>query len=626
MKIAGRPPPHDLDAEAAVLSTLLLDVRRLGQVQLRPADFYSEANGRIYAAIHELAADGKPVDTVIVAGLLADRGRLASIGGGAYLAQIVDATPAVANVAAHAERVATMALRRRIIDQAHRIAAEGYDQVPDGWEAEVGQRLACLAAVEPAAPPPDAIRSAWRPIGRAALDTRPEPRRWLLRHPTKDWQPCDPNFGDGMLPLGKAGLLAAEGGAGKTAVLIQLAICVVTGERWLGHFVIGAEAQGRRVVLALAEEDFEEVGRRMFEACDALGLDEAERELVAEQVIVLPLAGEPVALLEAEPYGGAIRETPALASLRRLLSDEAHPLALVVLDPLARWAGADAESDSRIATRLIQAVESLTRCPGGPAVIVAHHSSKLARRAGDVDARGSTAITDGLRWAGTLRADGEAVMFRQSKSNYSRPMPHELRLVRGAGGVLRASTEADDGERDRAERDRRNADLDRDVSKMVAALREKGPAPTKALVIAWAHLGTGPGRLALADAMSRGLIRESGSKKAPRYEAAPRTQEGGGESPHTPQSASPRDGRARDRGDADSVREESERVRESATHWTERADHAADVAIVSGSEIETGGSTVGGVPRPGGVDLEPSPRILKGICPPKGGRREGFSE
>jgi hypothetical protein len=155
-------------------------------------------------------------------------------------------------------------------------------------------------------------------------------------------------------------------------------------------------------------------------------------------------------------------------------------------------------------------------------------------------------------------------------------------------------------ERDRAERDRRNADLDRDVSKMVAALREKGPAPTKALVIAWAHLGTGPGRLALADAMSRGLIRESGSKKAPRYEAAPRTQEGGGESPHTPQSASPRDGRARDRGDADSVREESERVRESATHWTERADHAADVAIVSGSEIETGGPNSRGRSEAGG--------------------------
>jgi replicative DNA helicase len=64
VKIAGRPPPHDLDAEAAVLSTLLLDVRRrLGQVQLRPADFYSEANGRIYAAIHELAADERSRST-----------------------------------------------------------------------------------------------------------------------------------------------------------------------------------------------------------------------------------------------------------------------------------------------------------------------------------------------------------------------------------------------------------------------------------------------------------------------------------------------------------------------------------------------------------------------------------
>jgi hypothetical protein len=617
---AGRPPPHDLDAEAAVLSTLLLDVRRLGQVQLRPADFYSEANGRIYAAIHELAADAKSVDTVTVAGLLRDRGKLASIGGAAYLAQIVDATPSVANVAAHAERVATMARRRRVIDRAHLIAAEGYGDVAEGWEHEAARSLAEVA--EPAPAPvqaPDPIRSAWRPIGRAALDIRPEPRRWLLRHPTKDWAPCDPTFGDGMLPLGKAGLLAAEGGAGKTAVLIQLAICVVTARRWLGHFVIGHEAQGRRVALALAEEDLEEVGRRMFEACDALGLDEVERELVAEQVMILPLAGEPVALLESEPYGGAIRETPALASLRSLLSDPEHPLALVVLDPLARWAGVDAESDSRIATRLIQAVESLTRCPGGPAVLVAHHSSKLARRAGDVDARGVTAITDGLRWAGTLRADGEAVMFRQSKSNYSRPMPHELRLVRGAGGVLRASAPEDAEDRARAQLSEAGRAMDADVARVVAALAAEGSASSVDGIAGLAGMRLTSGRRAVRLAVDRGLIVRSGTSREPLFRVC-------AETPIPPGTSGRPDGvpdeTSHVRGFG--VRDVEGRRRDVGTssHWTERADHAADVAIVSGSEIETGGSTVGGFLRPGGGKSEPSPQILKPVCPPNGGRSD----
>ena len=153
-KIAGRPPPHDLEAEAAVLSTLLLDQRRLTQVQLRAADFYSDANGRIYSAIVELAADQKPVDTVTVAGLLRDRQLLASIGGPAYLAQIVDATPSVANVGAHAERVATLARRRRVIDRAHRIAAEGYGDVPEGWEQDAARSIADVAGpvAEPSQP------------------------------------------------------------------------------------------------------------------------------------------------------------------------------------------------------------------------------------------------------------------------------------------------------------------------------------------------------------------------------------------------------------------------------------------------------------------------------------------
>ena len=56
--IAGRVPPHDLDAEAAVLSAILLKRDALDQVAeiLKPEHFYSEANGRIYEAAVELVS------------------------------------------------------------------------------------------------------------------------------------------------------------------------------------------------------------------------------------------------------------------------------------------------------------------------------------------------------------------------------------------------------------------------------------------------------------------------------------------------------------------------------------------------------------------------------------------
>ena len=104
--VAGRPPPHNLEAEAAVLSACLLKRDAIARVQgVLGADgrhFYSDANAAVFDALCAVAADGKPVDLVTVADRLRDSEKLAIVGGTAYLAQIVDATPAVANVVAHA--------------------------------------------------------------------------------------------------------------------------------------------------------------------------------------------------------------------------------------------------------------------------------------------------------------------------------------------------------------------------------------------------------------------------------------------------------------------------------------------------------------------------------------------
>src|SRR5258708_30430015 len=81
--IAGRVPPHDLDAEAAVLSAIMLKRDSLDQVAeiLKPEHFYSEANGRIYDAAVALALEQRPIDVVQIASWLRDRERLPQIGG-----------------------------------------------------------------------------------------------------------------------------------------------------------------------------------------------------------------------------------------------------------------------------------------------------------------------------------------------------------------------------------------------------------------------------------------------------------------------------------------------------------------------------------------------------------------
>jgi replicative DNA helicase len=129
--VAGRVPPHDLDAEAAVLSAILLSRDALDRVleQLKPEHFYSDANGRIYEAAQELATLGSPIDIISIASWLRDRERLAQIGGAAYLAQLADATPAVSHVAAHAAVVYEKWRVRQLIATCQRVAAEGYGDV-----------------------------------------------------------------------------------------------------------------------------------------------------------------------------------------------------------------------------------------------------------------------------------------------------------------------------------------------------------------------------------------------------------------------------------------------------------------------------------------------------------------
>lgn len=130
---AGRVPPADTDAEAAVLSSILLSSDAFDTIQevLTPDHFYVDANRRVYEAVLDLATKNRAIDTVSVAGHLRDRGRLDQVGGTPYLAHLVDATPAVAHVEEHARTIREKWRLRSLIATCQRFAAEGYGDCGD---------------------------------------------------------------------------------------------------------------------------------------------------------------------------------------------------------------------------------------------------------------------------------------------------------------------------------------------------------------------------------------------------------------------------------------------------------------------------------------------------------------
>ena len=95
------------------------------------------------------------------------------------------------------------------------------------------------SAPESAAGGLDRLDELWNPISLSAFTVAPPARAWLFKHPS----------GDGLIPLGRAGILAGAGGAGKTHALIGGAIAIATGRSWLGHFRVPDEVVGRAPTL-----------------------------------------------------------------------------------------------------------------------------------------------------------------------------------------------------------------------------------------------------------------------------------------------------------------------------------------------------------------------------------------
>ena len=124
-----RQPPHNLEAEEAVLGAVLASGQLLAEVAalLEEADFYRPAHRAIWRAMLRLADRGQPTDPVTVLGELDDSGELADVGGGPFLHTLIQAVPTVANAAYYAQLVAETARRRRVIDLGIRLANSDAD-------------------------------------------------------------------------------------------------------------------------------------------------------------------------------------------------------------------------------------------------------------------------------------------------------------------------------------------------------------------------------------------------------------------------------------------------------------------------------------------------------------------
>jgi replicative DNA helicase len=128
-----KSPPNSLEAEQAILASLLLDERAIDKIIdiIEVDDFYYPYHKLLYATILELNHENKPLDLVTVVTKLEDKGLLASAGGYEYISSLVDILPNASNIAHYAEIAKEKAILRKLISLSSEMSEKSFNYSGD---------------------------------------------------------------------------------------------------------------------------------------------------------------------------------------------------------------------------------------------------------------------------------------------------------------------------------------------------------------------------------------------------------------------------------------------------------------------------------------------------------------
>ena len=129
----GKVPPHDLEAEQAIIGSMLTDKDAvISAIEvLKEEDFYREDNKAIYSVILNLYNRAEPIDIITVKAELESMGKFEQVGGLEYLAELPEKVPTTANAMKYIKIVEEKSTLRRLIKTANEIIELGYNPTED---------------------------------------------------------------------------------------------------------------------------------------------------------------------------------------------------------------------------------------------------------------------------------------------------------------------------------------------------------------------------------------------------------------------------------------------------------------------------------------------------------------
>jgi replicative DNA helicase len=399
--LSSKIPPHNLEAERAVLGAILLENESLPKAieLLSPTDFYKEGHRKIFSTMLTLFDRSEPVDLLTLSEELRRRGGLEEVGGPAALAALVEEAATAAHLLSYAGIVREKAVLRELIHVATDIIGQGYqaaedvDSILDHAERMIFQ-ISERRMESTAVPVRAILKETFEYI--EALYERKEHVTGLptgfdkLNELTSGFQPSD------LI------IIAGRPSMGKTAFALNIA----------QH--VGIELKRTALIFSL-EMSKEQLVQRLL--CAEARVDSHKvRTGYLDQRDWRPLTNAAGRLADAPIF---IDDTPALSILearakaRRVKSE--HGLDLVVVDYLQLMRGrGGVENRQQEISEISRSLKALAKELRLPVIAL----SQLSRAVETRQTRDYRPQLSDLRESGALEQDADVVIFLYRPDRY----------------------------------------------------------------------------------------------------------------------------------------------------------------------------------------------------------------
>ena len=387
-----RVPPHNLEAEAALLGGILLDNQAIDPVVelVTPEDFYREAHRKIFKAAVALNGNSEPVDLLTLTEALKTRGELTEVGGAGYLSELTDRAVTAANTTYYARIVREKATLRNLISAATEIVTRGYEGREE-VATFVDQAEHSIYAIAE-----QKERASFTRVGDMIMDTFRRIERLYERKEAVTGVPS--GFVDfdrltaGLQPSDLI-IVAGRPSMGKTSFVMNIAEhCAIENKTGVAIFSLemSKEQLVTRMLCSQAQVDLNKVRTGFLSSGD------------------FPKLAMAAGRLEDAPI--YIDDTPALSSLelraksRRLKRDKDANLGLIVVDYLQLMSGS-ADSREQEISEISRSLKALAKDLDVPVVALSQLNRQVEQRQPP-----KPRMAD-LRESGAIEQDADVIAF-----------------------------------------------------------------------------------------------------------------------------------------------------------------------------------------------------------------------